>query len=220
VPGLLARQARPQDGVDVLEPGHEHRCGRVDHHDRPRRGRGNPPDELVLIAGQAQCCLVRRLCLLLIGQPDDDHGDVRGGGHPLGVGEHGLGFPGGWTGDEGIQGGLGRPGAFRGGAFRGGAGEPDTGLNQGLGGQCGGNHGTGREEDPLADPGPRWSQGEVLRPVSHVQRPLSHAHDADLGLEPGVDGQAGRDALEIVCAVYESARTGRTIAVGRGGRPC
>src|SRR5215469_4291188 len=31
------------------------------------------------------------------------------------------------------------------------------------------------------------------------------------GRGPAVDGQAGRDALEIVCAVYESARTGRTV---------
>jgi UDP-N-acetyl-2-amino-2-deoxyglucuronate dehydrogenase len=31
------------------------------------------------------------------------------------------------------------------------------------------------------------------------------------GRAPAVDGQAGRDALEIVCAVYESARTGRTV---------
>src|SRR5581483_7729942 len=29
--------------------------------------------------------------------------------------------------------------------------------------------------------------------------------------EPAVGGQAGRDTLEIVCAVYESARTGRTV---------
>ena len=52
VPGLLARQARPQDGVDVLEPWHEHRRGRVDHHDRPRCGRGNAPDEFVLSPGR------------------------------------------------------------------------------------------------------------------------------------------------------------------------
>ena len=38
------------------------------------------------------------------------------------------------------------------------------------------------------------------------------------GREPAVDGQAGRDALEIVCAVYESARTGRAVLLP-GGRP-
>jgi UDP-N-acetyl-2-amino-2-deoxyglucuronate dehydrogenase len=31
------------------------------------------------------------------------------------------------------------------------------------------------------------------------------------GREPAVSGQAGRDTLEIVCAVYDSARTGRTV---------
>ena len=32
--------------------------------------------------------------------------------------------------------------------------------------------------------------------------------------EPAVGGQDGRDALEIICAVYESARTGRTVSLG------
>jgi UDP-N-acetyl-2-amino-2-deoxyglucuronate dehydrogenase len=36
----------------------------------------------------------------------------------------------------------------------------------------------------------------------------------DEGREPAVDGQAGRDTLQIVCAVYESARTGRTVTLG------
>jgi predicted dehydrogenase len=36
----------------------------------------------------------------------------------------------------------------------------------------------------------------------------------DEGREPAVGGQAGRDALQIVCAVYESARTGRTVTLG------
>src|SRR5581483_112618 len=34
------------------------------------------------------------------------------------------------------------------------------------------------------------------------------------GREPAVGGQAGRDALELICAVYESARTGRTVSLG------
>ena len=34
------------------------------------------------------------------------------------------------------------------------------------------------------------------------------------GREPAVGGQAGRDALEIICAVYESARTGRAVSLG------
>jgi predicted dehydrogenase len=34
------------------------------------------------------------------------------------------------------------------------------------------------------------------------------------GREPAVGGQDGRDALEIICAVYESARTGRSVSLG------
>ncbi len=37
----------------------------------------------------------------------------------------------------------------------------------------------------------------------------------DQGRDPAVSGQDGRDALEIVCAVYESSRSGRTIFLGR-----
>jgi predicted dehydrogenase len=33
----------------------------------------------------------------------------------------------------------------------------------------------------------------------------------DEGRPPAVDGEAGRAALEIVCAVYESSRSGRTV---------
>jgi predicted dehydrogenase len=35
----------------------------------------------------------------------------------------------------------------------------------------------------------------------------------DTGREPAVTGANGRDALEIVCAVYESARTGRPVVL-------
>lgn len=38
---------------------------------------------------------------------------------------------------------------------------------------------------------------------------------ADEGREPAVSGQDGRDALEIVLAVYESSRTGRPVRLGR-----
>jgi len=38
----------------------------------------------------------------------------------------------------------------------------------------------------------------------------------DEGREPAVGGEAGRAALEIVCAVYESARTGRTVRLMSG----
>ena len=35
------------------------------------------------------------------------------------------------------------------------------------------------------------------------------------GREPAVSGESGRAALEIVCAVYESARAGRAVTLGR-----
>jgi predicted dehydrogenase len=35
----------------------------------------------------------------------------------------------------------------------------------------------------------------------------------DEGRAPAVDGEAGRAALEIVCAVYESSRSGRTVTL-------
>jgi predicted dehydrogenase len=38
----------------------------------------------------------------------------------------------------------------------------------------------------------------------------------DEGREPAVGGEAGRDALEIVCAVYESARSGHTVRLLNG----
>ena len=39
------------------------------------------------------------------------------------------------------------------------------------------------------------------------------------GRAPAVDGQAGRDALEIVRAVYASARTGRTVRLAGAPSP-
>jgi UDP-N-acetyl-2-amino-2-deoxyglucuronate dehydrogenase len=42
----------------------------------------------------------------------------------------------------------------------------------------------------------------------------------DAGRPPAVTGQDGRDVLEVACAVYESARTGRPVALpGPGGEP-
>jgi UDP-N-acetyl-2-amino-2-deoxyglucuronate dehydrogenase len=38
---------------------------------------------------------------------------------------------------------------------------------------------------------------------------------AETGREPAVGGESGREALEIVCAVYESSRTGRPVTLGR-----
>jgi UDP-N-acetyl-2-amino-2-deoxyglucuronate dehydrogenase len=73
--------------------------------------------------------------------------------------------------------------------------------------------------DPRTGPGDGAGPGAIGAAADPAAIDVaSHAAQiADLlaaiaeGREPAVDGQAGRDALEIVCAVYESARTGRTV---------
>ena len=64
----------------------------------------------------------------------------------------------------------------------------------------GGSGPTGAAADPAAI--------EVASHAAQIADLLAAVED---GREPAVDGQAGRDALEIVCAVYESARTGRAV---------
>ena len=78
-----------------------------------------------------------------------------------------------------------------------------------------------------ADPGPAIPDGAADAARSAAAEPAaldiaSHAAqlagllDAiDAGREPAVSGQDGRDALEIVLAVYESSRTGRPVRLGR-----
>lgn len=73
------------------------------------------------------------------------------------------------------------------------------------------------------DPGPggvgEASAGAAADPAA-IEVASHAAQLADLlaavaeGREPAVGGQAGRDALEIICAVYESARSGRTVSLG------
>jgi len=50
--------------------------------------------------------------------------------------------------------------------------------------------------------------------ASHAAQLADLLAAVEQGREPAVDGQAGRDALEIICAVYESARTGLTVSLG------
>jgi UDP-N-acetyl-2-amino-2-deoxyglucuronate dehydrogenase len=78
-----------------------------------------------------------------------------------------------------------------------------------------------------ADPGPAAPDGaaEAGRLAAADPAALDVArHAAQLadlldavatGREPAVSGQDGRDALEIVLAVYESSRTGRPVRLGR-----
>jgi predicted dehydrogenase len=71
-------------------------------------------------------------------------------------------------------------------------------------------------DDGLTDGG---SSGAAADPAaidvaSHAAQIADLLAAIDEGREPAVDGQAGRDALEIVCAAYESARLGRTVSLG------
>jgi UDP-N-acetyl-2-amino-2-deoxyglucuronate dehydrogenase len=69
-------------------------------------------------------------------------------------------------------------------------------------------------------PGPAQPESAAANPAA--LDPASHATQiADLlaaigeGREPAVSGQDGRAVLEVVCAVYESSRTGRPVTLGQ-----
>ena len=74
-------------------------------------------------------------------------------------------------------------------------------------GDDGGEDGDGRRLGTASDPA-------ALDVSGHAAQIADLLAAIDEGREPAVDGQAGRDALQIVCAVYESARTGRTVTLG------
>jgi predicted dehydrogenase len=68
------------------------------------------------------------------------------------------------------------------------------------------------DDDAAGDAGPGAAADPAAVDVAaHAAQLTDLLAAIDEGLEPAVGGQAGRDALEIVCAVYESARTGRTV---------
>ena len=79
----------------------------------------------------------------------------------------------------------------------------------------------------VADPGPvapvdaadaarsAASNPAALDVASHAAQLADLLAAADTGREPAVSGQDGRDALEIVLAVYESSRTGRPVILDR-----
>jgi predicted dehydrogenase len=78
-----------------------------------------------------------------------------------------------------------------------------------LAGQAAGDdHGGAGPGAPDSGPGADPAAIEV---ASHAAQLADLLAAVEEGREPAVGGQAGRDALEIVCAVYESARTGRTV---------
>ena len=53
----------------------------------------------------------------------------------------------------------------------------------------------------------------ALDPASHAAQMADLLAAIDAGLEPAVTAESGRAALEVVCAVYESAREGRTVMI-------
>jgi UDP-N-acetyl-2-amino-2-deoxyglucuronate dehydrogenase len=52
-----------------------------------------------------------------------------------------------------------------------------------------------------------------LDPAGHAAQIAEFLTAMDEGRRPAVTAESGRAALEVVCAVYESARTGQTIAI-------
>ena len=59
------------------------------------------------------------------------------------------------------------------------------------------------------------SDPAALEVASHAAQIGDLLAAIEEGREPAVSGESGRDALEIVCAVYSSSRTGRPVILGR-----
>jgi UDP-N-acetyl-2-amino-2-deoxyglucuronate dehydrogenase len=76
-----------------------------------------------------------------------------------------------------------------------------------------GDGGSGESSGSDAAPGAADSGSDpaAIGVASHAAQIADLLTAIEQGREPVVDGEAGRDALEIVCAVYESARTGRPV---------
>jgi len=78
--------------------------------------------------------------------------------------------------------------------------------------------GTARGTAPGASPdadGLAAADPAALGVASHAAQLADLLAAVDTGREPAVSGQDGRDALEIVCAVYESSRTARPVSLAR-----
>ena len=82
------------------------------------------------------------------------------------------------------------------------------GADAGLATPAGSGAGHHAAPVPGSDPG-------SLDVASHAAQIADLLAAVDGGREPAVTGQGAREALEIVCAVYESSRTGRTVTLGR-----
>jgi UDP-N-acetyl-2-amino-2-deoxyglucuronate dehydrogenase len=68
---------------------------------------------------------------------------------------------------------------------------------------------------PAASAASAAADPAALDVVSHAAQLADLLDAVDTGREPSVTGQSGRDALEIVLAVYESSRTGQPVTLGR-----
>jgi UDP-N-acetyl-2-amino-2-deoxyglucuronate dehydrogenase len=66
-----------------------------------------------------------------------------------------------------------------------------------------------------ADPAAAGSDPAALDVASHAAQIADLLAAVDSGRQPAVSGQSAREALEIVCAVYESSRTGRPVRLDR-----
>jgi UDP-N-acetyl-2-amino-2-deoxyglucuronate dehydrogenase len=78
------------------------------------------------------------------------------------------------------------------------------------------------EQEPAGAPGAAaavtgstGSDPAALDAAGHAAQIADLLAAIEEGREPAVSGESGRDTLEIVCAVYESARSGRAVTLGR-----
>jgi UDP-N-acetyl-2-amino-2-deoxyglucuronate dehydrogenase len=74
--------------------------------------------------------------------------------------------------------------------------------------------GSGAPAEP-ASPAAVGSDPVALDVASHAAQITDLLAAVDSGRQPAVSGQSAREALEIVCAVYESSRTGRPVTLDR-----
>jgi predicted dehydrogenase len=93
-----------------------------------------------------------------------------------------------------------------------------TGQQSGQSGQPG-QPGQGRRPAAGAGRDGAAASAAAIASASHAAQIADLLAAIEEGRPPAVTGQDGRDALEVVCAVYESARTGATVALpGPGGQ--
>jgi UDP-N-acetyl-2-amino-2-deoxyglucuronate dehydrogenase len=90
-------------------------------------------------------------------------------------------------------------------AFRAGPAGPAAGAGPGAGG-------TSQDAEGTAPP-PAAADPAALDPAGHAAQLADFLAAIDGGGRPAVTAEDGRDALEIVCAVYQSAREGRPVTL-------